>query len=148
MVVVSDSHSGSSSDDIEYSVMRIAGQRYHDTTTVYTSGSGAEVFHADKHCPHLKGSKNDYTGKVHLTAHALPKVLQSYTSPIKRCKHCTLPMQDTVRVAVQQDGLDPALLKYYKPGDVQVTERWTKRDDGDYDVKRWKKPVRPEEAGD
>lgn len=138
-----DVGSGSGTDHDIY-VMRITGHEYHDTTTVYTTGSGAEVFHADVHCPHLLNSGSEWSDAVHLTAHSLPRVMQSYLSPYKRCRHCTLPMQETARIAVQQDGMPSALLQYYEPGDTKVTTQVTRGVDGDEKVRQWTETVRPD----
>ena len=126
---------GDEDEQPDVSVMRIAGHDYRGTTTVYTTGSGADVFHADKNCPHiLKTSTSGYGFDAYVTAHSLPTVLSEYTPPIKPCKHCTLSMEDTVRVAVQQDGMDPLFLKYFEEGDQRVSEQWTRGSDGGWQL--------------
>ena len=108
-------------------VMRIAGHDYGRATTVYTTKTGAETFHADKHCPHVLSSAEHsmYHGEdvVDLTAYALPRVMSSYLNPIKPCQHCTLGIEATAEVVTEHDGLHEDLLKYFEEGAERVTTR-------------------------
>jgi len=120
--------------DPEIRVMRYAGHEYAHTTTVYTKSSSSEVFHADKECPHLVNTAeySPYHGEdlVHLNAHPLPKVLSSYTNPVKPCDHCTLPMEETAKVGVQLDGMDSIQLCIFETGETRVTTQVSRNEDG------------------
>lgn len=119
-------------------VTRIAGHNYESSTTVYTLRSGCETFHADKRCSHILNSArhSPVHGEqtVSVTAHALPKVMQSYLNPIKPCQHCTLDIEKTADVVVEHDGLDEILLQYFEPGDKKVTTTVRTDEDGETTV--------------
>jgi hypothetical protein len=113
-------------EEVTIYLMRTAGVDYSDTTTVYRRNY-SDTFHADEKCPRLlaeAGSNHMRGGEskaVHLRALSLPRVLSTWCDPIKACSHCTLSMQETARVAVQQDGLSAYRLKLFERGEKKYT---------------------------
>ena len=121
-------------EEPEVFATRYAGHNYESTTTVFTRRSDSEVFHADSQCPHLMraASFSGIHGKetVHLNAHPLEKVLTTYRNPVRPCDHCTLSMEETVKIAVQMEGLPANQLKIFETGDKRVTTQVSRNDDG------------------
>lgn len=104
--------------------------RRHDpssATKVYRKGY-SDTFHADKRCPnllqHAKEDLHKHSDRekvVHLDMLLLPEVLSSWSDPVKACSHCTQPMMECARTAVQQDGLSGYLLCIFERGERRFT---------------------------
>ena len=107
-------------------VSRIFGRDYASETTVYVVNN-SEVFHADRDC-------NRIPDGAWPTAETLPEVMSSWLDPIKPCSDCTMDINHCAEVAVERDGLPRGQLKFYEPGDIQVSTRVRRTDDGDYEV--------------
>ncbi len=118
-------------DDVRVEIRPFAYTDHASCTTVFTRGNSGEVFHADKHCHclhngHFEAMNGD---KVrYLQAHKLEKVVTTYTDPVKACSHCTLPMEDTLRVAVHNDGVNAFELRVFERGDERVHTTITRKD--------------------
>lgn len=100
---------------------------YEAATKVYYK-SRSDTFHADKRCPRLlstaKPDHGDFTSRdrvLHLQIRPLVRVLTEWTDPVKACSHCTQPMQELVRTAVQTDGLPASQLCVFERGERRVT---------------------------
>lgn len=91
--------------------MGIAGRDYVNQTPVVTSGTGSETFHVDLECHHVG---------EHPTVETLKAAVTSWMAPNEPCKTCSPPMEECLRIAIQEDGVHPALLKP-KPEDRGLT---------------------------
>ena len=89
----------------------IAGRDYINNTPVITSGSGSETFHMDFDCHHVG---------EHPTVDTLKAALTTWLAPNDPCKSCSPPLTECVRIAIQENGIHPALLKP-KPESLGLT---------------------------
>ena len=121
-------------DSVIVSVETFTGEDHSAATTVFTSMSGSEVFHADKHCHRLHQSETfvgaDGTETRGIRARTLEGVMTSWLNPIRPCDYCTQDIRTTADIVTEIDGVPEEVLKYYEPGDKRVSETWTRGDDG------------------
>lgn len=81
----------------------ITGRDYEANTPVFTAGSGSETFHMEGDCHHLDDAF------IHVDT--LRKALTSWLAPNEPCKSCSPPIEECLRIAIQEDGVSPVLLK-------------------------------------
>ncbi len=114
-------------DGVEIRPRPYAFTDHSAATTVFTSGNGTEVFHADKYCHRLHADEptTDRDGNElrYIRAHTLEKVMTSWLDPVKPCDYCTQDIETTAEIATEIDGVPEACLKYFEPGDERVTTR-------------------------
>lgn len=123
-------------DGVEVRPRPFAYSDHSASTTVFTSGN-SEVFHADKHCHRLHRTEPlEYDGdKIrYIQAHELESVMTSWLNPVRPCSYCTLDIEKTADVAVEQDGVPEACLSYYTPGDKRVKTVVSTSPDGETTV--------------
>lgn len=104
-------------------IQTYAGDDHSAATTVFTSKSGSEVFHADKHCHHLHSDDPLWNDSRFIYARPLEQVLSSYLAPIRPCAYCTQDIYTTVELVQEFDGVPESCLSYFEPGDEVVSTR-------------------------
>jgi len=107
---------------------------YDGATKVYVKNY-SDTFHADKRCPRILSEASpdhsdmtDTDRWVSVMILPLVNVLSKFTDPVKACSHCTQPMQECARTAVQTDGLPSFMLKVFERGESRYTTTITRQD--------------------
>jgi hypothetical protein len=139
-------------DGVVVHITTYAGDDHSAATTVFTSRSSSEVFHADKHCHRLHRSDTIRTTdgeRRWIKALPLERVMTSWLNPIRPCNYCTQDIHTTAEIAQEYDNVPEVCLKYYEPGDSVVkTKVRTDPESGETSVRESSRPAYPSGGDD